>query len=201
MPKRIAVAISGAGRSLRNLLLQQHRYDYEICAIISSSDKAKGNTIAHEHNLPLFIGTFNSSSQDDSSIPLQEFLGKNDIQLIALAGFLKPFPILDSYSKQIVNIHPALLPQYGGRGMFGMNVHRSVLQNSEEWSGATIHFVTEVYDEGKIISQIRIRTNGINNPEELADRVFAAECKLYPMTLDLLSKGKSPEDVLIINGE
>lgn len=183
---RIAVAVSGAGRSLRNLLERQE--DYRIAAVISSSGKAGANQIAEEAGLPLFIGDF----KQDLAEALNRWLVEQSIDWIALAGFLKPFPSLSAFAGHIVNIHPALLPRYGGKGMYGMNVHRAVFAAGDEHAGASVHFVNEVYDEGQIIAQARVPTAGAGSPEGLAQRVFDAECELYPRVLQGLCRGNLP---------
>ena len=114
----------------------------------------------------------------------------NDLQnlspdLIVLAGFLKKIPekIVDLFRNKIVNIHPSLLPKYGGKGMFGINVHKAVIENNEEYSGFTIHYVNKNYDEGDIIFQKNIRVN-TKSPEELAKKILVEEHKFYPQIIE-----------------
>jgi phosphoribosylglycinamide formyltransferase-1 len=114
----------------------------------------------------------------------------NDLQnlspdLIVLAGFLKKIPekIVDLFRNKIVNIHPSLLPKYGGKGMFGINVHKSVIENNEEYSGFTIHYVNKNYDEGDIIFQKKIIIN-TENPLDLAKKILVEEHKYYPQIIE-----------------
>lgn len=183
---RIAVAVSGAGRSLRNLL--DHQEGYAVAGVISSSSKAGANEIAAEAGLPLFLGDFRQDLSED----LRTWLRAERIDWIALAGFLKPFPSLPEFTGHIVNIHPALLPQHGGKGMYGMHVHRAVIAAGDAFSGATVHFVNESYDEGQIIAQAKVSTAATRSAEELAQKVFEAECSLYPRVLQGLCQGRLP---------
>ncbi|SMF69565.1 formyltransferase family protein [Pseudobacteriovorax antillogorgiicola] len=193
----VAVAISGGGRTLKNLLEQQHSRAYEVAAVISSSTLCAGNQIAIDHKLPLLVCDFSAKGQEQAQTQVGDFLNEHHIAWIALAGFLKPFPVLQAFERRIINIHPALLPRYGGKGMYGMNVHRAVLDAGDSISGATIHYVTEKYDEGQIISQATVDVSDAQDAEGIAKQVFAAECRLYPYTLDLLVKGETPDHLVI----
>ncbi|MFW7380111.1 MAG: phosphoribosylglycinamide formyltransferase [Oligoflexus sp.] len=188
MKQAIAVAISGKGRTLSNLLKEQEHHAYRVAGVISSSPNCAGNTIAKEAGIPIFVGDFSKGLCADD---LYTWLQQLHIQWIALAGFLKIFPLLPGFQNRIVNIHPALLPKFGGPGMYGMRVHQAVHQAMEQQSGATIHFVSEKYDEGPIIAQIPVNISGLS-PEAIADKVFQAECQLYPKVLDGLIKGSLP---------
>ena len=105
--------------------------------------------------------------------------------MIVLAGFLKKIPekIVDLYRNKIVNIHPSLLPKYGGKGMFGINVHKAVIDNNEEYSGLTIHYVNKNYDEGDIIFQKKIIID-TENPVDLAKKILVEEHKYYPKIIE-----------------
>ena len=187
MKANVAVAISGGGRSLENLCLRSNDFGYQIKAVISSSHTCGGLQVAETFNLPVLIADFvkNQLVADD----VARFLAENEIDWIVLAGFLKPFPILSQYNKKVINIHPSLLPKYGGKGMYGMHVHRRVLSEGDSESGATIHFVSEKYDEGDIIAQKKISIEGLKHAEEIASKVLELECELQPSTLhELVTK-------------
>lgn len=195
--QKIAVAVSGGGRSLENLLERQKESPYfEICGVISSKKDCRANQIARDHGLKLHIETF--KAKHDPSDELLNFLEEVDADWVALAGFLNIFPtdFSDSckWKHKIVNIHPALLPNFGGKGMYGHRVHKAVLEAQENFSGATIHYVTGDYDKGKIISQIKVQVKENDSVDSLAKRVFDAECELYPKTLEDLISGKLPEE-------
>ena len=190
--KNVALALSGGGRTLKNLLDQETGKAYRISAIISSKPDSPGLQLARELGLPVFISHFDPKDSEVIKQELARWLELHAIDWIALGGFLKPFPIMPGFQQRIVNIHPALLPNYGGKGMYGRRVHEAVLAGGEAYSGASIHFVNEHYDEGTIIAQIRVPIAGLNNSETIAAQVFAAECKLYPIVLDKLCRGLLP---------
>jgi len=126
-------------------------------------------------------------SRDDfyNSNSVLEELKKRDINFIVLAGFLLLIPknILDYYKNRIINIHPALLPKYGGKGMYGHNVHQKVIENNEKESGITIHYVDENYDEGKIIFQAKCEVTSNDTAETLAAKIHNLEKEYYPKTI------------------
>jgi folate-dependent phosphoribosylglycinamide formyltransferase PurN len=185
--KRIAVAVSGGGRSLRNLVHSER--DFEIAGVISSSSTNKAVTIAANHNLPVLIQDFRTPDQE----AIYSWLDQHEVSLLVLAGFLKKFPLRPEWSERIINIHPALLPKYGGPGMYGQRVHEAVLKAKEVRSGATVHYVNEVYDDGEVISQIEVPVSPGDDVEELARKVFAAECELLPTTIEKLFQGEWPK--------
>jgi phosphoribosylglycinamide formyltransferase 1 len=190
--KRVVLALSGGGRTLKNLIAQQPGRAYRISGVISSRPDCPGVDIARELGLPVLVTTFGKQAAFTLASELQEWLEKHQIDWIALGGFLKPFPSIPGFTDRVVNIHPALLPNYGGKGMYGMNVHRAVHANKEPITGATIHFVNEHYDEGSIIAQIRVPVAGLADPEAIAAKVFSSECRLYPEVLDRLCRGSLP---------
>lgn len=191
--QRIAVAVSGSGRSLANLIkAQKAERSFIVGAVIASRQDCYAVTIAKENNIPVFFGSFKRDHLPLVGPALYDWLDEQKITLVALAGFLKPFPMDDNWSTRVVNIHPALLPKYGGQGMYGNHVHQAVLDHKESWTGATVHFVTEHYDEGAIIAQIAVPVLPDDTVSTLADRVFEAECHLYPEVLDGLIRNTLP---------
>lgn len=191
---KVAVAISGGGRTLLNLLRssESDNSHYEVVGVVSSSDDCAGNRFAKEYNIPILVAEFTRKKASATSEALSKFLRETNADWVALGGFLKPFPLDHHLRDRVINIHPALLPNYGGKGMYGMNVHRSVFDNKDQKSGATIHFVNEKYDEGRIIAQVEVEVESSESPEEVAASVFEAECDLYPRVLNGLAKGKLP---------
>lgn len=107
------------------------------------------------------------------------------IDFIALCGFLKliPHDVCDEYEKRIINIHPSLLPKYGGKGMYGMNVHRQVIKNKEKYTGISIHYVNGDYDRGEIILKVRNKINKNDTPEIISNKIKKIEHKWYPITI------------------
>lgn len=187
---KIIVCISGTGRSLQNMIEKQKEQGlpYSIVGVVSSRPGCGGEKIAKDNSIPLLTLSFNASTQAEDIVALKKFWRELKGDLFALAGFIKKFPLLPDWSQRVINIHPALLPKYGGKSMYGMNVHRAVYEAKEEFSGATIHKVTKEYDEGAIIAQSSVGISGCS-PEEIAKKVFQKECEIYPEVLTKIAKG------------
>lgn len=119
---------------------------------------------------------------------LLKVLKEQNIDFIILSGFLKKIPdsIINIYNKKIINIHPSLLPKYGGKGMYGMNVHKEVIKNKENYSGISIHYVNEEYDKGDIIYRVRQRISSNETPESLYNKIKILEYKWYPLIIHSL---------------
>ncbi len=186
----ICIAVSGGGRSLKNLIDWQHagKTDFNVSCVISSKDTCGANDFAREKNIPLLV----SSEKKIEADLIEAFIKKHNAQWIVLAGFLKKFPNLSSFQNRIINIHPALLPDFGGKGMYGLHVHEAVIRAQKKTSGATIHFVNENYDEGNIIAQIFVDIEKNDSAEILAKKVFEKECLLLPVTINKLINGELP---------
>lgn len=183
---RVAVAVSGSGRSLQNFLKQSGHYGFQVVAVIASREDCLGVTIACDAGLPVFVEDFTPLRLGEISTKLYPWLAALQVDLIALAGFLKLFPLAPDWDKRVINIHPALLPRFGGRGMYGDRVHAAVLAAGDKQSGATVHYVNERYDEGAVIAQAVVPVYMDDNVQSLASRVFAAECELYPRVIQSL---------------
>ena len=187
--KRIAVFASGSGTNAENIA----RYfsgNQEIEVAILLSDNLYAG--AHERMKPLGIPsmTFSKLEFDEGASVLKK-LTEYAVDWIVLSGFLKKIPteILNAYPGRIVNIHPALLPKYGGKGMYGMHVHEAVVAAGEKESGITIHYINERYDEGPVIFQATCPLSPADTPEDVAAKVHALEYAHYPKVIEsLLSK-------------
>lgn len=182
--KRIAILASGTGSNARKIVehLQDNQY-IEVALIASNRSNAGVLKMADDYDIPTRV--INRSDFYNSDIFLKE-LNSADIGWIILAGFLwlVPLNLVGAYNNRIVNIHPALLPAYGGKGMYGMNVHRSVKQNAEKISGMTIHLVNEQYDEGVIIFQGQTDINPEDSAEDIASKVLKLEHEYYPIVVE-----------------
>lgn len=189
---RIAVGVSGGGRSLANLIKSQRTETYEVVLVFSSSPDIGANEVAINAGIPLLIEDFSPKNRAAAASSLYAALRRHGVDLVVLAGFLKLMPIDPTWPGKIINIHPALLPKFGGKGMHGHHVHEAVIAAGEKNSGATVHFVNERYDEGAIISQISVPVSPGDSADSLAARVFAAECKLLPWTINEMAKGQLP---------
>ncbi|MBP9708468.1 MAG: hypothetical protein KBD78_12560 [Oligoflexales bacterium] len=186
---KIVVAVSGAGRSLENLILYSKMPDaaFEIVGVISSKIACRAESVAQNENIPLLRGDF-SKHDKKLAIATDSFLSKTKAGLIVLAGFLKPFPVLPQFQNKTINIHPALLPKYGGKGMYGMKVHAAVFANHEKTTGATVHLVNEEYDKGQIIAQIVFDIKSDDSAEIIANKVFECECLLLPFIISKIAR-------------
>lgn len=173
---RVAVCISGRGSNLEALIKAlPPGSPAEVVLVISNRPKAGGVFLAQGHNIPTHILA-------DPADPAEwlTVLKAHDVGFVVLAGFLKkvPEPVLTEYRWRIINIHPSLLPNHGGPGMYGMHVHRAVLARGDHESGASVHLVTAEYDEGPVLARMRVPVQAADTPEELAARVLKAEHKL-----------------------
>lgn len=180
------MAVSGGGRSLENLLAVQSNLDFEVAGVIASRPDCRGAEIALQQPLPLFVGNFSESHAFENSKEIYRWLNHWRVEWVVLAGFLKNFPVDRKWKKRIINIHPALLPKYGGHGMYGHRVHEAVAKNKDLETGATVHYVNERYDEGDVIAQKKVAIKPGDSPEAIAAKVFELEKILLPETIQKL---------------
>lgn len=183
--KKIVIFASGSGSNAENII--KHFVNKEaaaVVAIFTNNPKAKVIERAKNFQVPTQI----FSKEELTNGVVLENLVDFAPDLIVLAGFLLQFPkkIIESYSNKIINIHPALLPKYGGKGMYGMNVHKAVVENKEKETGITIHFVNENYDEGNIIFQRSIALLKTDSPEIVAEKIHELEQENFPEVIDKL---------------
>lgn len=179
----IGVLISGSGRSLENLAqrIREGRLECEIALVISSSPKAGGISRARRFNLP-FVIIDRSVYADDAAFSRAVFdaLRRVGVDLVVMAGFLKLLVIPDDFAGRVINIHPALLPRHGGKGMYGQRVHEAVLQCGDTESGCTVHFADNEYDHGPIILCKSCPVQPGDTAATLAARVFELELQALP---------------------
>ena len=187
-PFKIAIFASGAGTNARRII------DYfkdsalaEIALIVCNKPGAGVFEIARQHAIPTLLIEREQFFRGDGYVPV---LRQSGTDLIVLAGFLWKIPqaVLNAYPKKIINIHPALLPKYGGKGMYGQYVHESVLNAGEVESGITVHYVDEHYDNGDIIFQTACPVLDDDTPEKLAQRIHQLEHLHYPGVIEALLK-------------
>ena len=190
-PVRVAVLLSGSGRTLENLLakIPAEGLPLRIVAVVSSRSDVRGVEVARDAGLPCAVFRRKDfAGAVDHSAAINAWLAPQRPELIALAGYLCYYVPPDGFAGPVVNIHPALLPKFGGQGMYGDRVHRAVLAARETESGCTVHLVNERYDEGRILGQQRVPVLPDDDEHTLAARVFAAECELYPRVLTELAR-------------
>jgi formyltetrahydrofolate-dependent phosphoribosylglycinamide formyltransferase len=189
----LVVLISGGGTTLRNLIEQiaSGTLDAKILHVISSNADARGVEIAALAGIPTTIIEMQDyPSIDEFSHAIFAICREEETDLVAMGGFLKLIRIPADFQGRVVNIHPALLPQFGGAGFYGRHVHAAVLASGAKESGCTVHFVDDQYDHGPVILQKRVPVIPGDTPETLAARVFAAECEAYPEALRLYARGE-----------
>ena len=182
--KKIAVLASGSGSNAENIALYFSKHaDIEIALFISNKKDAFVHERAKKLNIPCY---YFSAKQFGETSDVVDFLKNEQIDFIVLAGFLLKIPenILNTFSDSIINIHPALLPKFGGKGMYGMHVHESVVASGETQSGITIHYVNEKYDDGRIIFQATCEVLPDDTPEKVAEKVHALEYEHFPKVIE-----------------
>lgn len=171
----IVVFASGNGSTLQSIIdaISENKLEANIPLVVSNNPKAFALERAKKANIPTYLIKEKDNEKMDAE--LVQALDKYNIDLIVLAGYLKLIGkrLLSKYT--IINTHPALLPKYGGKGMYGMNVHRAVIANHDDYSGVTLHYVNSEYDRGPTIMQTSVKVLPTDTPEDLATRVQTAE--------------------------
>jgi len=184
----IAIFASGSGSNAENIIKYfSGNNNVKFKLILTNKEDAYVIQRAINLNVPHLV--FSNKELKEHSGVLKT-LQNNDIDLIILAGFLLLVPdfIIDAYTNKIINIHPALLPKFGGKGMYGMNVHQAVIEAKEKESGITIHYVDKIYDNGAIIFQAKCDVSNEDTPESLAEKIHQLEYKYFPAVVDELIK-------------
>ncbi len=185
---RLAIFASGSGSNAENITRYfAGRADVEVVLFLSN----KKNAYVLERGKKLNIASYYFEKSDMEEGGILQLLQENQVSFIVLAGYLQKIPsdIIKAYPDKIVNIHPALLPKFGGKGMYGERVHEAVIQAGEKESGITIHYVNEHYDQGNIIFQASCPVLVSDTPADLAQRVHELEYLHYPRLIDKLLKG------------
>jgi phosphoribosylglycinamide formyltransferase-1 len=183
--KQIAILASGEGTNAQHIIDHFKGSSLKIAVIVCNNPKANVLKRAEKEGIPaLLVDRATFYNREDA---LKRLL-KDNIDLIVCAGFLWKIPdnILHAFPYKVVNIHPALLPKFGGKGMYGQNVHKAVIEAGETETGITIHYLNENYDEGKIILQKKCEVQKNETPETLARKVQALEYEWYPKAIEKL---------------
>jgi phosphoribosylglycinamide formyltransferase-1 len=188
--KKIVIFASGSGTNAENII--KHFKNTSIGTVVSVfTNNPKAYVIERAKNFHLPTEIFSREELNSDKV-LQKL---NTIQpdLIVLAGFLLKFPenIIAQYPDKIINVHPALLPKYGGKGMYGMNVHKAIVENKEKETGISIHYVNENYDEGNIIFQKKVTVLVSDTPEVVAEKIHELEQKYFPAIVEEVLNLKS----------
>jgi phosphoribosylglycinamide formyltransferase 1 len=182
--KKIAIFASGSGSNAQKIIEYfSQRPVAKVEMVFSNKKDAFVLERARKFHIPTHTFDRNEFYHTERVL---ELLVDHEIDLIVLAGFLWMVPenLLQAYPNRIINIHPALLPNYGGKGMYGMLVHESVVANKEAYSGITIHYINERYDEGNIIFQAKCKVEPADTPETVAQKVHALEYEYFPKVIE-----------------
>lgn len=181
--KNLAIFASGSGTNTE--VIVRHFAESELARIsMVVTDRKDAGVIEKMKKFDIRIRIIDKNALEGEEV--LHFLQAAKIDLIVLAGFLKKIPekIIEAFPNRIINIHPSLLPDYGGKGMYGMNVHRAVIENEDEESGITVHYVNEEFDEGEIIFQESVEVDIDDTPEDLAYKIQQLEHKHYPAVIE-----------------
>ena len=184
--KRVVIFASGSGSNAENLIrFFQNRDNASVIQVLTNNPHAK--VLERCKKLKVSALSFNKTALTDTDDVLN-ILKSNQPDLIVLAGFLWKFPekILKAFPNKVINVHPALLPKFGGKGMYGMHVHESVVANKENETGITIHYVNEHYDEGAIIFQAKCEVLASDTALDVAEKIHVLEMEHFPLIVDKL---------------
>lgn len=189
---RLAVFASGSGSNVQSMLDAIDRGDLPATPVLCVSDRPDAGALnrATRHDVPTAVlppGDY--ASPNDFGTALLDALAAHNANFVALAGYLRKIPpnVVSAFDGRMLNIHPALLPAFGGPGMYGMHVHRAVIDYGVHWTGATVHLVNDAYDQGPIVLQEPVPVYADDTPEDVAARVLQVEHRIYPTALRLFA--------------
>ncbi|MCT4604249.1 MAG: phosphoribosylglycinamide formyltransferase [Marinifilum sp.] len=183
---KIALFASGSGTNVENIALYfKDKPNVDIACVLTNNPNAFVLKRAEKLEIPSLV--FSKSDFKDTT-KVVDYLRDMQVDFIVLAGFLWLIPngLLQEFPNKIINIHPALLPKYGGKGMYGMNVHKAVVENNETESGITIHWVSEKYDEGEVVFQAKCKVENTDTPEDVAEKIHKLEYQHFPKVIEQL---------------
>lgn len=189
MAVNLSIWASGSGTNAENIILKFKNHPFiKIKMIITNNPNA--GVIQRAEKLKKTVHIIPKNILYEKTDRIIELLNEENIHLIILAGFLLKLPeiIIKHYPHKIINIHPALLPKYGGKGFYGERVHQAVIKNKEKESGITIHYVNEEYDAGEIIMQVKCPVFENDTPHSLAERIHQLEYEYYPIAIEQIAK-------------
>jgi formyltetrahydrofolate-dependent phosphoribosylglycinamide formyltransferase len=190
---RLGMLVSGGGTTLQNFFdrIEEGSLNAQVACVISTSTDAYALERAKKHGIPAnAVERSSYSSVQEFSDAIFEILDNHGVELVTLAGFLKLINIPESYEGRVMNIHPALIPLFCGDKMYGMKVHRAVVERGVKISGCTVHFADNVYDNGPIIVQKTVPVYDTDSPEDVQKRVFEQEKEAYPEAINLYAAGR-----------
>jgi len=192
-PLRVAVLLSGSGTSLENLLerIDAGEVPARVAMVIASQEEAFGLERARQRDIPaLAVPRRRYREVKEFNDRIHEALEPHDVDLVLLLGFLSPFELRGRYEGRTMNVHPALIPAFSGRGFYGRRVYEAVLESGVKLTGATVHFADPDYDQGPIVLQEAVPVHDDDTVETLSERVQAAERRLVPKAVRLFAQGR-----------
>jgi phosphoribosylglycinamide formyltransferase 1 len=192
--KKLAILVSGRGSNMTAIIdaCEQGRLEASVELVISNNADSLALILAKEKNIDtVHISSLKYSEPDALDVAMKESLDSHNIDFVLLAGFMKKIgpKTLSAYRGRIINIHPSLLPKFGGQGMFGLNVHQAVIEAGEKETGVTIHLVDEEYDKGAVLAQRVVDVDSEDSPESLAAKVLKVEHVLFAETIQKIIDG------------
>jgi phosphoribosylglycinamide formyltransferase-1 len=190
---RLAVLLSGNGTTLQNLLdrIADGRLHAQVVVVVSNRSDAFGLERGRRAGVPAFVVERSGcASRDEFSQRVFDLCRQHGAELVCMAGFLQLLPIPVDFTGRVMNIHPALIPAFCGKGFYGHRVHEAVLEYGAKVSGCTVHFADNAYDHGPIILQRVVPVLDDDTPDTLAARVFEQECEAYPEAITLFAQGQ-----------
>jgi formyltetrahydrofolate-dependent phosphoribosylglycinamide formyltransferase len=194
MSSRIAVLASGGGSNLQAILDHFDRLGEQRAGrvVVVASNRSDAGVLERAARRDIPTATLATDRRPDGA-DLSTLLSEHDVDLLVLAGYLKLVPpdVVARFAGRIVNIHPSLLPAFGGEGMYGQRVHRAVIESGARVTGVTVHFVDDVYDRGRIIAQWPVPVFGSDDAHTLAARVLRVEHIVYPRVVDAVAAGRT----------
>jgi phosphoribosylglycinamide formyltransferase-1 len=191
-PLRLAVCVSGEGTTLQNLIdqIRARRLRAELVQVVASRPRIGAIARAEQAGIPLALASRSAQSIGEFSASVFEPIRHSGADLVILGGFLTLVRIPPDYKGRVLNVHPALVPAFCGRGFYGAKVHRAVLATGVKYTGCTVHFADDSYDNGPIILQRTVPVLDDDTVETLAARVFKEECSALPEAITLYAQGR-----------
>lgn len=186
----IAVLISGGGTTLKNLIEHQAagKLHAKISMVISSKPEAGGLRFAEQADIDHHVVDHKQHKTDQSfNDAIFKLCRTSNCDLVVCGGFLRLLIVPDDFEKRIINIHPSLIPEFSGKGFYGMKVHKAAIESGTDKSGCTVHWVDSIFDHGEILKQQSVPVLKTDTPETLQKRVFEAECELLPSVINQLA--------------
>jgi formyltetrahydrofolate-dependent phosphoribosylglycinamide formyltransferase len=192
---KLIVLASGGGTNLQAIIdsIEAGKLDAQIKAVISNNSKSGALERARNHNITdIHLSHKQFATPEEFDQKLLSILKENEIDMIVLAGYMKMISptVIRQYKNRIINIHPALLPSFGGKGMYGIHVHEAVIESGVKVSGVTVHLVDEIYDHGAIVMQKTVPVLDDDTPESLAERVLKVEHQAYSEAIQLFAEDR-----------